>query len=149
MVYLKHWSEFHTQALELYSKNPNRTRYLVKTHPSRQWLVLKVTDDYTTLKYRSRSTVILNRFDSFSREIQTLMSGSRFSSSTSSTIANTATAAAGAAVEEATSLAQSAVAAVEGATESVVGTQPTQTGGGGGGGGGQSKNKKKKKGGKK
>jgi hypothetical protein len=24
MVYLKHWSEFHTQAIELYSKNPDR-----------------------------------------------------------------------------------------------------------------------------
>lgn len=110
-----------------------------------------------TLKYRSRSTVILNRFDSFSKEIQSLMSGSQLSGATSSTIANTATAAAGTAVEEATSLSQSAVGAVEGAVESVVGTQPTSgtdaatgTGGGaGGGGGGQSKNKKKKKGGKK
>lgn len=67
MVYLKHWSEFHAQAIDLYKRKPGRvsdvnewseticadrfstthtqTRYLIKSHPSRQWLVLKVTDD--------------------------------------------------------------------------------------------------------
>ncbi|CAO1626911.1 unnamed protein product [Sympodiomycopsis kandeliae] len=75
MVYVKHWSDFHNQSISLYKQRPNKTRYLLKSHPSKQWLVLKVTDDHTVLKYRSRSTVILNRLETFNRELNQLMSG--------------------------------------------------------------------------
>ena len=75
MVYLKHWSEFKAQALDLCKKSPNRTRFFIKARPKLQVLVIKVTDDHVTLKFRSKSAIILNRLDEFQREIFTIMSG--------------------------------------------------------------------------
>ncbi|CAO1635460.1 unnamed protein product [Jaminaea pallidilutea] len=136
MVYLKHWGEFNAQAIDLYKRNPDRTRYLIKAHPARQWLVLKVTDDQTVLKYRSRSTVILNRFESFNRQITALMAGKE-----SVTVTDVAK---GVTETAASALAAGAdkVAGAEGAAAGAAGV-------GGGGGGTSSNKKKKKKGGKK
>jgi len=75
MVYLKHWSEFKAQALDLCKQSPNRTRFVIKARPKLQVLVVKVTDDYVTLKFRSKSAIILNRLDEFQREMFSIMSG--------------------------------------------------------------------------
>lgn len=74
-----------------------QTRYLIKTSPSASWLILKVTNDDTVspcldlifkesfaltgvmgkqcLKYRTRSSIILNRFEAFTRELTGAMAG--------------------------------------------------------------------------
>ncbi|KAL4401741.1 signal recognition particle protein [Malassezia pachydermatis] len=75
MVYLKHWNEFKAQALELYSRNPRQSRFLVKAQPKTQTLVVKLTDNRETLKFRAKSSIILNRLDEFQRQLLERMSG--------------------------------------------------------------------------
>ncbi|CAO1634138.1 unnamed protein product [Parajaminaea phylloscopi] len=69
MVYIKQWAAFQAQSLDLCHSHPEQTRFLIKACPHKEWLVLKVTNDITCLKYRARSTAVLNRFDVFSREM--------------------------------------------------------------------------------
>ncbi|PWO01098.1 signal recognition particle, SRP9/SRP14 subunit [Tilletiopsis washingtonensis] len=75
MVYYKSWAEFHSAATALYAAQPERTRYLIKAHPSTQSLVLKLTDDVQTIKYRTRSAIILNRFQALNAELTAAMAG--------------------------------------------------------------------------
>lgn len=58
-----------------HSFHKSQTRYLIKATPSQQWLVLKVTDDETCLKFRARSAIIINRFEAFSRSMTASMAG--------------------------------------------------------------------------
>lgn len=99
-------------------------------------LFASVPSPTQVLKYRSRSTVILNRFESFNRQITALMAGKE--SVTAADVAKGVTEAA------ASALAAGAdkVAGAEGAAAGAAGV-------GGGGGGASSNKKKKKKGGKK
>lgn len=138
---------------------PAQTRYLIKAHPSRQWLVLKVTDDSTvsgsvashavvkasshtlahrsqTLKFRSRSTVILNRFEQLNRELTAKMAAQ---AEAAPTMAATTTGQEHAPQEIAKEAAAQTQVAAGGAGGAGVG----------GGGGGAGKKKKKGKGGKK
>jgi signal recognition particle subunit SRP9 len=48
---------------------------LIKATPSEQWLILKVTDDQTCLKFRARSAIIINRFEAFTRAMTARMAG--------------------------------------------------------------------------
>jgi len=63
MVYLKSWQAYQESAEALYAKAPTKTRYCVKWKASEAKLVLKITDDTTCLKYKTNSSVYLNRFE--------------------------------------------------------------------------------------
>ncbi|KAN0065362.1 hypothetical protein ACQY0O_001198 [Thecaphora frezii] len=75
MVYVSDWNEFQQRCIRLYQQSPERARYLIKARPSTHQLTLKVTDDVTTLKYRTRSSVILGRFELFNKAMMAAMSG--------------------------------------------------------------------------
>ncbi|CCU99583.1 unnamed protein product [Malassezia sympodialis ATCC 42132] len=75
MVYVKRWSEFKARALALQAAQPERTRLVLKVQPKTQTLVVKITDDHVTLKYRAKSQIILNRFDELQRLLLEAMSG--------------------------------------------------------------------------
>lgn len=76
MVYIKDWPEFQQRSIKLYQQNPHKTRYLIKSRPSTQSLTLKVTDDTTTIKYRTRSSAILGRLEIFNKAMTFAMAGS-------------------------------------------------------------------------
>ncbi|UZJ54222.1 hypothetical protein CBS101457_003542 [Exobasidium rhododendri] len=136
MVYVKKWPQFQSQCLDLYQKSPNKTRYLIKATPSQLWLVLKVTDDETCLKYKTRSAIILNRFEAFTRDVTASMAGLPLPSIASATIP-TATK-----DVEMKDDVKAAAAAGGNNNQSASAGPGANTGGGGG-------KKKKKKGGKK
>jgi signal recognition particle subunit SRP9 len=77
MVYITNWNEFQQRSVKLYAARPDRVRYLLKARAGAQSLTLKVTDDETTLKYRTRSVAILGRLDVFNRAMMLAMAGSR------------------------------------------------------------------------
>ena len=76
MVYIKDWPEFQQRSIKLYRQNPHKARYLVKSRASTCSLTLKVTDDTTTLKYRTRSSAILGRLEIFNKAMMFAMAGS-------------------------------------------------------------------------
>ncbi|KZT58201.1 signal recognition particle, SRP9/SRP14 subunit [Calocera cornea HHB12733] len=63
MVYITSWPEYAKRAEELYAAVPTKTRYVVKWRADKNELVLKITDDVTCLKYKTHSSLLLNRFD--------------------------------------------------------------------------------------
>ncbi|KAF8809963.1 signal recognition particle, SRP9/SRP14 subunit [Phlegmacium glaucopus] len=63
MVYIHSWQEFQDAAEALYSKSPNNTRYCVKWRSSEGKLVLKITDNATCIKFKTHSSIFLNRFE--------------------------------------------------------------------------------------
>ncbi|KAJ9478769.1 hypothetical protein PHBOTO_002292 [Pseudozyma hubeiensis] len=77
MVYIKDWPEFQQRSIKLYQQNPHKTRYLIKSRPSTHSLTLKVTDDTTTIKYRTRSSAILGRLEVFNKAMTFAMAGSK------------------------------------------------------------------------
>lgn len=77
MVYIKDWPEFQQRSIKLYLQNPHKTRYLIKSRPSTHSLTLKVTDDTTTIKYRTRSSAILGRLEVFNKAMTFAMAGSK------------------------------------------------------------------------
>ncbi|KAH7882743.1 signal recognition particle, SRP9/SRP14 subunit [Phlebopus sp. FC_14] len=64
MVYIASWQEFQEAAENLYATSPNKTRYCVKWKSSEGKLVLKITDDTTCIKFKTYSSIFLNRFES-------------------------------------------------------------------------------------
>ncbi|KAF8322451.1 signal recognition particle, SRP9/SRP14 subunit [Clavulina sp. PMI_390] len=72
-MYIKAWDEFQAAAEALYAKEPVKTRYSVKWRSSEGLLVLKVTDDTTCLKYKTRNAIILNRFDALTLSLMRKM----------------------------------------------------------------------------
>ncbi|PWN34210.1 uncharacterized protein FA14DRAFT_70277 [Meira miltonrushii] len=161
MVYIKRWAEFHSKCVELYKKSPNDTRYLIKATPSQQWLVLKVTDDNTVrscctlssisvlvltlsfppqcLKFRARSAIIINRFESFTRDMTALMADLPLPS-------EAAAAALSKSAQNVMDIDTEAAGAADTTTKAGGAATGNATAGGGSGGGA---NKKKKKKGKK
>lgn len=75
MVYIKDWPEFQQRSIKLYQKEPLRTRYLIKSRPSTQSLTLKVTDDVTTIKFRTKSSAILGRLEIFNKAMTLAIAG--------------------------------------------------------------------------
>ncbi|GJJ14001.1 hypothetical protein Clacol_008258 [Clathrus columnatus] len=63
MVYITNWQQFQEAAESLYKKSPVKTRYCVKWRASEGHLVLKITDDNTCIKYKTHSSIFLNRFE--------------------------------------------------------------------------------------
>ncbi|KAF4623364.1 hypothetical protein D9613_002346 [Agrocybe pediades] len=64
MVYIHSWQEFQDAAEALYTNSPNNTRYVVKWRSSEGKLILKITDDTTCIKFKTNSSIFLNRFES-------------------------------------------------------------------------------------
>nr|GAT48324.1 predicted protein [Mycena chlorophos] len=60
-MYIHGWQEYQEKAEELYAASPNKTRYCVKWREGK--LVLKITDNTTCLKFKTSSSVFLNRFE--------------------------------------------------------------------------------------
>ncbi|KIJ47166.1 hypothetical protein M422DRAFT_205922 [Sphaerobolus stellatus SS14] len=63
MVYINNWQEFQEAAESLYEKSPSTTRYCVKWRAEEGLLVLKLTDNTTCVKYKTHSSIFLNRFE--------------------------------------------------------------------------------------
>ncbi|PWN41982.1 signal recognition particle, SRP9/SRP14 subunit [Ceraceosorus guamensis] len=132
MVYIKSWVAFHAAAIDLQKAQPERTRYLIKAHPATQSLILKVTDDFSTIKFRTRSSIILNRFQALNHELIAQFAGAPKPTPSE--------AQAGANSQDAAPITE----AEHVGSSSGAGTVQTGTQGGGGGGGGGGKKKKKK-----
>ncbi|KAF7323619.1 Signal recognition particle protein [Mycena kentingensis (nom. inval.)] len=62
-MYIHAWQEYQDKAEALYAKSPNTTRYCVKWRASEGKLVLKITDNTTCLKFKTSSSIFLNRFE--------------------------------------------------------------------------------------
>ncbi|OBZ74870.1 Signal recognition particle protein [Grifola frondosa] len=75
MVYISSWQEYQEAAEALYEKSPNTTRYCVKWRNSVDGgkLVLKITDDTTCLKFKTHSSIFLNRFDALNLSLMQKM----------------------------------------------------------------------------
>jgi len=73
MVYIHSWQEFQDAAEALYSKSPNDTRYCVKWRSSQGKLVLKITDNTTCIKFKTHSSIFLNRFESLNLSLMQKM----------------------------------------------------------------------------
>ncbi|KAG9217656.1 hypothetical protein CCMSSC00406_0003655 [Pleurotus cornucopiae] len=63
MVYISVWQDFQEAAEALYTKSPNNARYCVKWKSSEGKLVLKITDNTTCIKFKTNSSIFLNRFE--------------------------------------------------------------------------------------
>ncbi|KIM29065.1 hypothetical protein M408DRAFT_31935, partial [Serendipita vermifera MAFF 305830] len=77
MVYIKSWTEYQAEAEKLYEQQPERTRYCVKYRAADGSLVLKVTDDNLCLKYKTQSSIMLNRFEAFNLSMMSKMQNRR------------------------------------------------------------------------
>ncbi|OCH87851.1 signal recognition particle SRP9/SRP14 subunit [Obba rivulosa] len=77
MVYISSWQEFQEAAEALYEKSPNNTRYCVKWRTSEGKLVLKVTDNTTCLKFKTYSSLFLNRFEALNLSLMQKMQNRR------------------------------------------------------------------------
>jgi len=77
MVYIKSWTEYQTEAEKLYEEQPTRTRYCVKYRARDGALTLKVTDDHRCLKYKTQSSIMLNRFEAFNLSMMSKMQNRR------------------------------------------------------------------------
>ncbi|KAL7278494.1 hypothetical protein ACG7TL_007493 [Trametes sanguinea] len=80
MVYISSWQEYQEAAEALYEKSPYTTRYCVKWRQSPDGqgkLVLKITDNTTCLKFKTHSSVFLNRFDALNLSLMQKMQNRR------------------------------------------------------------------------
>ncbi|KAH8823999.1 signal recognition particle, SRP9/SRP14 subunit [Flagelloscypha sp. PMI_526] len=64
MVYVQSWQDYQDAAEALYAKSPNTTRYCVKWNGVDGKLVLKITNNDQCIKFKTYSSVFLNRFES-------------------------------------------------------------------------------------
>ncbi|KAJ8585649.1 signal recognition particle, SRP9/SRP14 subunit [Rhizopogon salebrosus TDB-379] len=77
MVYIASWQEYQEAAENLYAKSPNKARYCVKWRSSDGKLVLKITDDTTCIKFKTYSSIFLNRFEALNLSIMQKMQNKR------------------------------------------------------------------------
>ncbi|KAL1699034.1 signal recognition particle, SRP9/SRP14 subunit [Schizophyllum commune] len=77
MVYLHSWHDFQDAAEALYAKSPNNARYVVKYKHNEGKLVLKITDDRTCLKFKTNSSVFLNRFEALNLSLMRKMQNTK------------------------------------------------------------------------
>ncbi|KAI0724804.1 signal recognition particle, SRP9/SRP14 subunit [Fomitopsis betulina] len=73
MVYLSSWQDYQEAAEALYEKSPETTRYCVKWRAADAKLVLKITDNTTCLKFKTTSSVFLNRFEALNLSLMQKM----------------------------------------------------------------------------
>ncbi|KAI0084350.1 signal recognition particle, SRP9/SRP14 subunit [Irpex rosettiformis] len=77
MVYISSWQDFQEAAESLYEKSPNHARYCVKWRGSERKLVLKITDDTTCIKFKTYSSVFVNRFEALNLSLMQKMQNRR------------------------------------------------------------------------
>ncbi|KIM53347.1 hypothetical protein SCLCIDRAFT_139178 [Scleroderma citrinum Foug A] len=77
MVYIASWQEYQEAAENLYAKSPNKARYCVKWRSSEGKLVLKITDDTTCIKFKTFSSIFLNRFEALNLSLMQKMQNRR------------------------------------------------------------------------
>jgi len=73
MVYITSWQEYQDAAEALYLKSPTTTRYCVKWKSTEAKLVLKITDNVTCLKFKTYSSIFLNRFEALNLSLMQKM----------------------------------------------------------------------------
>ncbi|RDB18142.1 Signal recognition particle protein [Hypsizygus marmoreus] len=73
MVYIHSWQEYQDAAEALYAKSPNTARYCVKWRSSEGKLVLKITDNTTCIKFKTYSSIFLNRFEALNLSLMQKM----------------------------------------------------------------------------
>ncbi|KAF8624304.1 hypothetical protein AX15_005935 [Amanita polypyramis BW_CC] len=77
MVYIHSWQEYQDAAEALYAKSPNKARYSVKWKASEGKLVLKITDDTACIKFKTYSSIFLNRFEALNMSLMQKMQNKR------------------------------------------------------------------------
>ncbi|KAJ7145632.1 signal recognition particle, SRP9/SRP14 subunit [Mycena epipterygia] len=77
MVYIHAWQEYQDAAEALYTKSPTTTRYCVKWKSSEGKLVLKITDNTTCIKFKTYSSIFLNRFEALNLSLMEKMQNRR------------------------------------------------------------------------
>ncbi|KAJ6542892.1 signal recognition particle, SRP9/SRP14 subunit, partial [Mycena capillaripes] len=77
MVYIHAWQEYQDAAEALYAKSPTTTRYCVKWKSSEGKLVLKITDNTTCIKFKTYSSIFLNRFEALNLSLMEKMQNRR------------------------------------------------------------------------
>ncbi|KAF9468379.1 signal recognition particle SRP9 SRP14 subunit [Collybia nuda] len=77
MVYIHSWQEYQDAAEALYAKSPNNARYCVKWKSSEGKLVLKITDNTTCIKFKTYSSIFLNRFEALNLSLMRKMQNKR------------------------------------------------------------------------
>ncbi|KAJ6600438.1 signal recognition particle, SRP9/SRP14 subunit [Mycena vulgaris] len=77
MVYIHTWQEYQDAAEALYAKSPTTTRYCVKWKSSEGKLVLKITDNTTCIKFKTYSSIFLNRFEALNLSLMEKMQNRR------------------------------------------------------------------------
>ncbi|KAM0754894.1 signal recognition particle, SRP9/SRP14 subunit [Meredithblackwellia eburnea MCA 4105] len=73
MVTYRNWQEYSDAAKRLVKESPHKVRYCTKWRHELGLLVLKVTDDSKCLKFKTRSSLYLNRFEILTRQLLELM----------------------------------------------------------------------------
>ncbi|GAA5889425.1 hypothetical protein JCM16303_005559 [Sporobolomyces ruberrimus] len=68
-MYFTNWDRFVQACSKLCDTATTQPRYCLRWRSSQSLLVIKVTDDITCIKFKTRSTVFLNRFDAFNRAL--------------------------------------------------------------------------------
>ncbi|EXX52639.1 signal recognition particle, SRP9/SRP14 subunit [Rhizophagus irregularis] len=71
MVYIKEWNKYQEAVEELYLNSPKETRYLTSWRHGK--LVLKVTDNFTALKYKTDQASDLKKFERLNRSMMLKM----------------------------------------------------------------------------
>ncbi|KAK0433739.1 signal recognition particle, SRP9/SRP14 subunit [Armillaria borealis] len=77
MVYIQSWQEYQDAAEALYAKSPVNTRYCVKWKASEGKLVLKITDNASCIKFKTYSSIFLNRFEALNLSLMEKMQNRR------------------------------------------------------------------------
>ncbi|TFK66847.1 signal recognition particle, SRP9/SRP14 subunit [Pluteus cervinus] len=77
MVYIHSWQAYQDAAEALYESSPNNTRYCVKWKSSEGKLVLKITDDTRCIKFKTYSSIFLNRFEALNLSLMQKMQNRR------------------------------------------------------------------------
>ncbi|KAJ7166713.1 signal recognition particle, SRP9/SRP14 subunit [Mycena filopes] len=77
MVYIHAWQDYQDAAEALYAKSPSNTRYCVKWKSSEGKLVLKITDNTTCIKFKTYSSIFLNRFEALNLSLMEKMQNHR------------------------------------------------------------------------
>ncbi|KAK0200478.1 signal recognition particle, SRP9/SRP14 subunit [Desarmillaria ectypa] len=77
MVYIQSWQEYQDAAEALYAKSPVNTRYCVKWKASEGKLVLKITDNTSCIKFKTYSSIFLNRFEALNLSLMEKMQNKR------------------------------------------------------------------------
>ncbi|CAG8589478.1 8351_t:CDS:2, partial [Scutellospora calospora] len=73
MVYINDWNEYQQAVEQLYLDSPKETRYVTTWKHSQGKLVLKVTDDFKALKYKTDQAADLKKFERLNRSMMLKM----------------------------------------------------------------------------